>query len=122
MSQRRSLEQLHRDEHAVGADDDDRRRAGRLVEALRLHDRDAEALGGLLGGRRADPTATSLRPIGPREHELDLVPLREPFEHGSAERRGRRDDELHGSERPGSGLAIEHKRLDERALMFECKT
>ena len=95
------LEQLHRDEHAVRAHDHHGRRAGRLVGALRLHDRDAEPLGGLLRGRRADPTATSLRPIGPREHELDLVASAEPLEHGCPERRGSRDDDPHGSGTPG---------------------
>ena len=57
------------------------------------------------GGARHLASATAL-PVGAREQELDVVRRGEPLEDVCAERRRRRDGQLHKSPRTGAATAI----------------
>src|SRR6185312_17484112 len=76
-------EELLRDQHPVARDYDHARLAGEGGQLVRLLDGDLEALRDLLRRRGGLlPTAT-LRLVGSREEELDVVaPVGHPFEHG----------------------------------------
>ena len=97
----RALEQLVRDQEAVGADDD---RVGAelygLVEPGRLSDRDPERLGRLLRRRRRQLAAAPARLVRPREQLRDVVLRRESVEHVGSELPGRRDRDATGHAQP----------------------
>ena len=68
-----------------------------VAELLRLPDRDAEGLGGVLRRRWRNPPAAAARTVGPGEQVGDLVSCGEPLEHVRPERRRRSDgDACHG--------------------------
>src|SRR6185312_12332364 len=97
----RALEQLVRDQEAVGADDDRvRRDADRRTEPRRLLERDAEPLGHLLCRRRPHLAATPARLVRAREQLHDVVLRREPLEHVGPELPGRGDRDPPGHAQP----------------------
>ena len=86
----RAVEQRFRNERAVRGDDDclDIVHLCGLVQLLGLAHFDAEPLGGVLRRRRAHLPTSTPGPVRPRDQERDVVPLAQPLEDVSAERRG----------------------------------
>ena len=123
-SQSRSLEQLLGDEHAVAGDDDDpapRRgtRSSRSGCSTGIPSRSAASFAG---------GAAILRPRpGGRSGRVTRSSIswrsREPLQHGGAERRGRRDGELHALGRQQAaenGLGPELRRAPPAAARASC--